>query len=346
MDVFRRISELLADGESFVLAVIVSRSGSAPRTAGARMAIRKDGSIVGTIGGGILEATVMDIAKSVYIDKTPVLRKFIFTAEDAERIGMVCGGQVEVLVHFVEHSKPSNVQFYQEILSTILSRKRGWIITELPSTKDAREAPVQHLARSGAIVAGSMDDDTLRALTAPAGARQAEVVVYGDKRFLVESLCCDGTVYIFGAGHISQKLAPLAGLVGFQTVVLDDREEFANRELFATADRIVVLDSFARALEGLEINDDSYLVLVTRGHIHDKTLLGQALRTQAGYIGMIGSRNKRDTVYDELSAEGFSRHEFDRVCSPVGLDIGAETPEEIAVSIVAELIRARAGRSR
>ena len=347
MDIFRRISELLAESESFVLAVIVSRSGSAPRDAGARMVVRKDGSIVGTIGGGILEATVMDIAKSVYIDKMPVLRKFVFTAEDAERIGMVCGGQVEVLVHFVEHSKPSNIQLYQEILATIRSRKPGWIITELPSTKNAGDAPVQHLARGGTTVAGSMDDDTLRALTtAPAGARQAEVAVHGDRRFLVESLCCEDTVYIFGAGHVSQKLAPLTGFVGFQTVVLDDRQQFANRELFATADRIVVLDSFARALEGLEINEDSYLVLVTRGHIHDKTLLGQALRTRAGYIGMIGSRKKRDAVYEELSLEGFSRHDFDRVCSPIGLDIGAETPEEIAVSIVAELIRARAGRSR
>ncbi len=100
------------------------------------------------------------------------------------------------------------------------------------------------------------------------------------------------------------------------------------------------------ALEGLEINEDSYIVLVTRGHVHDKTVLGQALRTHAGYIGMIGSRKKRDTVYEELSMEGFSRDEFDRVYSPIGLDIGAETPEEIAVSIVAELIRARAGRSR
>ena len=346
MDVFRRISELLEDGESFVLAVIVNRSGSAPRDAGARMVVGKDGSIVGTIGGGILEATVMDIAKTVYIDKMPVLRKFVFTAEDAERIGMVCGGQVEVLVHFVEYSNPSNVRFYQEILATIRSRKRGWIITELPSTKDAGEAPVQHLVRDGTTVAGSMDADTVRTLTAQVGASQAKVAAHGDRRFLVESLCCEGMVYIFGAGHVSQKLATLTGFAGFQTVVLDDRQEFANRELFATADRIVVLDSFERAMEGLEINEDSYLVLVTRGHMHDKTVLGQALRTRAGYIGMIGSRKKRDAVYEELSVEGFSRHDFDRVYSPVGLDIGAETPEEIAVSIVAELIRARAGRSR
>src|SRR5208283_2068271 len=137
---------------------------------------------------------------------------------------MICGGQVEVLVHFVEYSKPSNVQFYREILATIRSRKRGWIITELPSTKDAGEAPVQHFARGGTTVAGSMDDDTLRALTAAAGAKQAEVAVHGDRRFLVESLCSEDTVYIFGAGHVSQKLAPLTGFVGFQTVVLDDRQ--------------------------------------------------------------------------------------------------------------------------
>jgi xanthine dehydrogenase accessory factor len=169
------------------------------------------------------------------------------------------------------------------------------------------------------------------------------VVIQGEARFLVEPLGADGVVYIFGAGHISQKLAPLTRLVGFRTVVLDDRAEFANRERFPAVDDLLVLSSFDRAMARLSIHANSYLILVTRGHAHDKTLLGEALATRAGYIGMIGSRGKRDAVYRALEEEGFAAEAFQRVHSPIGLTIAAETPEEIAVSITAELIAVRAG---
>jgi len=361
MNIFKSIAQLLADGESFVLAMIVRRSGSAPRAAGTRMVVRKDGSIAGTIGGGILEAQVRDLAREVFQHGgRPVLKKFLFNAEDAGQMGMICGGQVQVLVHFVDASKPSNLELYQEISTTIGSRKRAWFITGIPSDSgsaldshsdtiqgdDGREPLAQCLVRDDGAPVGHLDHASIQALTAHADAGRPEVITHHEKKYFVEGLCHEGTVYIFGAGHISRKLASLTKLVGFQTVVLDDRHEFANREHFDTADEVLVLDSFERALEGLEINQDSYLVLVTRGHAHDKTVLGQALRTKAGYIGMIGSRRKRDAIYDALSGEGFTSGDFERVRSPVGLDIGAETPEEIAVSIVAEMIRRRAEKSQ
>ena len=182
----------------------------------------------------------------------------------------------------------------------------------------------------------------LRELLVEASSTQPSVVTCEGKRFFVEPLSSEGTVYIFGAGHIGQKLAPLTKFVGFQTVVLDDREQFANRELFGSADRVVVLESFDDAMKDLAIDEQSYLVIVTRGHAHDKTVLGQALKTSAGYIGMIGSRKKRDATYAVLAGEGFTTQDLLRVHSPIGLNIRAETPEEIAVSIVAELIQARA----
>jgi xanthine dehydrogenase accessory factor len=151
-------------------------------------------------------------------------------------------------------------------------------------------------------------------------------------------------VYLFGAGHVSLQVARLAKIVDFHTVVLDDRHEFANRERFAGADDIQVLSSFEEACGDLDIDADSCLVILTRGHLHDKTVLRQALGTQAGYIGMIGSRRKRDLIYTALRAEGFSAGDLNKVHCPIGLAIGAQTPEEIAVSIVAELIRFRANR--
>jgi xanthine dehydrogenase accessory factor len=176
-------------------------------------------------------------------------------------------------------------------------------------------------------------------------AMEPQLVEDGGDLFLVEPLCHQGTVVIFGAGHIGQKLAPLTKLVGFNTVVLDDRAEFANRERFDSADEVLVVDSFDQALKDLDIDGDSYLVIVTRGHTHDKTVLSHALRSGAGYIGMIGSRRKRDAIYAALEMEGVSPGELQRVHCPIGLNIGAETPEEIAVCIVAELIQERAGKN-
>jgi len=166
--------------------------------------------------------------------------------------------------------------------------------------------------------------------------------IFDDQRFLVEPLREGGTVYIFGAGHVSQKIAPLSESVGFKTVVLDDRTDFANRERFPEPIEVRVIDSF-KMLPQLEIDDNSYLVILTRGHLFDRHVLEQVLRSGAAYVGMIGSRTKRDLTYDEMVAEGFTREELSRVFCPIGTAIGAETPEELAVSIVGELIKVRAG---
>jgi xanthine dehydrogenase accessory factor len=345
MDVFKRIDELIENGESFVSAVIVARSGSAPRTAGARMLVRRDASITGTIGGGILEAQARDLAMKVFGDGKSVLKKFSFTAEEAARECMICGGEVEVLIHFADFSQSLNQVLYRQIAETFRSGKRAWLITEIPPGGGEPGPPAQGLVKKDGAYAGRLDRSIARALVNRSGTGRAALVSHDRNLFFVEPLCDGGTVLIFGAGHISRKLAPLARLVGFRTVVLDDRREFANREHFESADAIMVPDSFERVVDDLGIDEDSYLVLVTRGHAHDKTLLRQALGTKAAYIGMIGSIRKRDSVYEALRSEGFSAHAFDRVCSPIGLDIGAETPEEIAVSIVAELIRARAGKN-
>ncbi len=346
MGIFYSIAELLTGGESLALATIVSRSGSAPRSVGSRMVVRRDGAIVGTIGGGILEARVQELAREVLGHEKSVLKKYVLTAQDASQMGMVCGGVVQVLVQFLDVSRPGHLELYREIVAALKARRRAWLITELPSGFDVPEPTTQFLIKSDATTVGDLDYQAVLALTTQTSASQPELISYREKQYLVESLGHEGIVYIFGAGHVSQQLARLTGMVGFSTVVLDDRQEFANRERFPNAEEVIVLDSFQRALEGLEINADSYLVLVTRGHAHDQTVLRQALATKAGYIGMIGSRRKRDAIYDALVQEGFTRQDLQRVFSPIGLAIGAETPEEIAVSIVSELIQVRADKNR
>lgn len=347
MNLFKSILELLSSGESFVLATILSRSGSAPRAAGTRMVVRSDSSILGTVGGGILEAKVQELAKEVLDHRRSLVEKFDLSAADAGRMGMICGGRQEVLIHFVDGKNPANLELYREFVQAMESQKPAWLLTKIPSGKPGGDDPVQYLiGKSGMYHGLKSEEARVRGIAALAVSREPELVYDNGERFLVEPLCQGGTVYIFGAGHISQKLAHLTSLVGFRTVVLDDRREFADRARFETADLIVVLDSFENALKALDPNQESYIVLVTRGHAHDRALLAEALETKARYIGMIGSRRKRDAVFESLLAQGFPKEAFDRVNSPIGLDIGAETVEEIAVSIVAELIQVRAGKNR
>jgi xanthine dehydrogenase accessory factor len=342
MQIFSDLLELLAQKESVVLTTILSRSGSTPRAIGSRMIVRRDESILGTIGGGILEARVQKMAKDAFDHQGTMVHDFVLTAEDAEKMGMICGGQLRVLIQYIDAGDSAYLSFYQQIKAVLKEGKSAWLITQIPTDETVHSSPMQCLTRSDGsrVFVGRCEDITIPASLSES--REPEMVNWGASYFLVEPLCHEGVVLIFGAGHVSQKLAPLTKLVGFRTVVLDDRAEFANRERFATADDVVVLSSFNNALTNLPIDANSYIVIVTRGHAHDKTLLGEALATRAGYIGMIGSIRKRDAVYHELEKEGFTPEDFKRVHSPIGLPIAAETPEEIAVSITAELIAIRA----
>jgi xanthine dehydrogenase accessory factor len=310
------------------------------------MIVRQDGASIGSIGGGLLESRVQDLARKAFGHGQTVLNKYPLAAPEAGRMGMVCGGEVQVLVQFLDSSPSADLELYRELAAVQKARKQARLITELPPDFETPAMVAQSLLKSEGAIVGNLDQQAVLALTAQTGAGQPQLISHQGKLYLVESLGREGTVYIFGAGHVSRQLAPLTKRVGFRTVVLDDRQDFANRERFPGADGVIVLNSFDTALEDLKIGTDSYLVLVSRGHEYDQAVLRQALATQAGYIGMIASRRKRDAIYAALGKEGFSQEDFDRVNSPIGLAIGAETPEEIAVSIVAELIQIRAAQNR
>jgi xanthine dehydrogenase accessory factor len=157
---------------------------------------------------------------------------------------------------------------------------------------------------------------------------------------LLEPVFSEPTAYVFGGGHVSEQLAPLAKRVHFKVVVIDDREMFANRERFPEVDEVIVSE-FEKCFDQLNMDDSSYIVIVTRGHLYDGFVLEQAVKTNARYIGMIGSKKKIETLYQNLMKKGISKEALKRVHAPIGLDINSETPEEIAVSIIAELIKVR-----
>ncbi|MGI6225277.1 MAG: XdhC family aldehyde oxidoreductase maturation factor [Peptococcales bacterium] len=346
-NIWQEMFSLLSQGESFVTGTIFSKSGSAPRTAGAKMLIRADGSIIGTIGGGKLEGEVRVLAKEIFKSKKPRLKDFTLIGQDAEDMDMICGGSGEIFLDFIDAEEKTNIEIYQEIINLMEKKKKCWLITGLPIGEKIIFNRQQCLVKEDGTLVGKFEyqQEFLEKLISGPAKISIHSEALEDLRILVEPIRNTGTVYIFGAGHISQQIAPVAQRVGFKTVVIDDRLEYASRERFPFSE-LILLDSFNKPLPELPIDENSYLVIVTRGHLYDKTVLAQMLRKPAAYLGMIGSKRKRNLIYQALEEEGFTREELLRVHSPIGLEILAETPEEIAVSIVAELIKVRAEREK
>ena len=336
--------DLLGDGQTLVLATIVSHRGSTPRTSGSKMIVTADGRGIGTIGGGLLEAGAMSRAVELIGSGASALMPVDLSVDTMASMDMICGGEAEVLLDCVSPT-PENRAFFERWRELLQTGARGCLITRVRPT-DGGVVRVEHAL---ADARGNVDEafplsaselDSVAAATASPEIRFLEV----DGGFLLlEPVMRVCRAHLFGAGHVARPTAHLAAMVGFRVSVADDRQEFANRQRFPEAHEIRVLDGFAHCLAGADLDHDDFVVILTRGHLHDQTVLAQALRTGAGYIGMIGSRRKRATIFEALLGEGFTRTDLDRVHSPIGIAIDAETPEEIAVSIVAELIAARAG---
>ncbi len=336
----QQICTTLDNDQDLVLVTISSQSGSTPRLAGAKMIVLRDGRIGGTIGGGQVEALAIEEATRCFAGRHSLRMAFDLTNSMAANTDMICGGRMEV---FLEYIAPNNAnqEAFRRLLDSMRSGRRITLVCPLSGSADEeprfvvdhRGIPSRPETAEGLLTAVRQ----ARSATAP-----ASLINYQGRDYLLSSFAVAGTVYLLGAGHVAACTAEAAARVGFRVVVMDDRAEFANNERFPLADHIMVLPSFDNCFQGREIDHDAYLVIVTRGHMHDMDVLDQALRTDAGYIGMIGSRKKRNAIYKKLLDRGFKEVDLEKVHSPIGLRIEADTPEEIAVSIVGELIYQRA----
>ena len=352
-DIYSEILKSIERKEKAALATIISRTGSAPRAVGAKYLIRGDGSSAGSIGGGCVEAEVWQEAQEVMEKGKGKVLQFKLTAEQLAEGGLICGGNIDI---FIEPLKETFLEIYQEI-RRIKQRKGAALLATLVSLDgdDPTEENSKTLIKSSGEKVGSLLDDKgldrkihLEAETLWKEKRTELLVFQSVEKdsswkqveVLLEPVFSESTVYLFGAGHVSQQIAPLAKSVQFKVVVIDDREMFANRERFPEADEILVSE-FETCFDRLPIDDSSYIVIVTRGHLYDGFVLEQAVKTRARYLGMIGSKKKIRILYQELMKKGISQKTLDRVYAPIGLDIHSETPEEIAVSIVAQLIQVR-----
>ena len=336
--------ELLEQNESFVMAIIIGQFGSTPRNMGTKMIVRENTESIGTIGGGIVEAGIQNLAKEMFKKREPIIKNFVLNKEEVAELDMIYGGNLSVYLKYIDSNNKHYKNVYRGVHNIKREQKRGWLIT-LIREKPAAVSCKQWLFTEDMDLKGERFEELEnRELEDFCFKTKKSNIFVGknNNRYLIEYLGHINKAYIFGAGHVGHKLAPLLNYVGFYTVVLDDREKYANRNRFPKVNEVVLLDSFHNALDNLHIDENSYIIIVTRGHQYDQTILGQALRTDAAYIGMIGSIAKRDQIYRKLMDEGFSMKELDRVFSPIGLHIGGQTPEEISIRIAAELIDIRA----
>lgn len=354
-DIYRQIASLREIGQGAVLATIISKKGSAPREIGAKMLVRADGTASGSISGGCVEAETWQEAMRLMKGGTgnSKLLSFHLTEKEALESGLICGGVVKIHLERVSPPPTLDVDVYREILLLLSQGGEGILVTLLD--KEGR-CPIggegKLLFRQEGPPIGvlggepSLEEETIKVIREGGGVEIARMVslMEGWQAFL-EPVSASPTAFIFGGGHISLPLSRMAKMAGFRVVVIDDRETFANSTRFPEADEVLAREFF-EVFPCLSIHRSSYIIIVTRGHSHDEMVLEWAVGQPACYVGMIGSRQKIRKLYANLAARGISQEALGRVHSPIGLPIHAETPEEIAVSILAEMIQTRRERKQ
>lgn len=336
------IGDILAEDKAVVVTTILSKKGSAPRGVGTKMLIRKKGSIVGTIGGGLLEAMTIQLAAKVFKTKKSFTEKFTLSDKDASLEGMVCGGNVEIMFEYIDVQTFKKLAPYYRALELREQGEDFVMITKIPDGKKVLNGNDKYLFTRTEFY-GAVEEEVESLVTSlRKNFNQIRFdLLQGEEKYFIEPFYGLEQLCIVGAGHIAQKVALFAKELGFYTVVIDDRSDFSNRERFPSADELHVVSSYAKLPFESMLHNNSYVVIVTRGHALDKEVLAQALKTDAKYIGMIGSKGKRNHVYSLLLEEGFVQNDLDRVSCPIGVGINAQTPEEIAISILAELIKVK-----
>lgn len=347
---FGQLADALERDGAAALATIVTAEGSAPRMAGARLFVRPDGAgggFEGTVGGGILEARVLEACRTALGDGLARLLTFDLSADEAAGSDMICGGRVQLYVEPLRAASCPRLASMLREADRLTTQGRRCVLVNVLRPDAAPDCRRLLLAGDGqgADVSGdlALEPGALAELRkAVASASGPLCVEAGGLSLLADPVASPGRVVIAGAGHVGRQVALMASLAGFRVTVVDDRPDFARADRLPGADDVRCVGQGGDWLAGLGLHEDCYVVIVTRGHRNDGEVLASALRTPARYVGMIGSRRKRDAVYRRLEEAGTPRAAIERVHSPIGLDIGAETPEEIAVSIVAELVQARA----
>ncbi len=346
--VFQEAVALSQRCEPFVIATVVRTKGSTPQKPGAKLLVRQDGSAVGTLGGGCVEGDIWFAAREIMRHGAGAEYKDYFLNEEiAARDGLVCGGTMFFLIDPVRDTR-AFLPTAQAIASAYQGEGSVALATLIkPGAGQGTVGAKLLIGDDGALhgTLGRSDLDRLAVETAGrlADYGQCEHVVAADGvELFVEGYTSPATLVLVGGGHIARAVAPLAKSLGLRLFVLDDRQEFANKERFPEAEEVAV-GSYADGLSQFPVTKNTAVVVVTRGHNFDDVALESAARSPAGYVGLMGSQRKVLLIFEQLLKRGVPMERIREIHAPIGLDIHARTPEEIAVSIMAEVIQWRLG---
>ncbi|MBQ8238055.1 MAG: xanthine dehydrogenase accessory protein XdhC [Oscillospiraceae bacterium] len=326
--IFAKLLYEMEKNRDTVLVTIIADKGSTPRGAGSQMLVGTDGRILGTIGGGAVEERAEAMALELIQQKKSACHLFQLHERAKEDIGMVCGGDVKVLFQYIPGNSEAWVALAGTILDRVAKRQPGWLVLKTDGSEPAL------LDGNGGEILGD---------TVPGSLTRNGWIPFQSADHFCLPLPIGERAFIFGCGHCAQALAPLLNSVGFRVTVFDEREEYANRENFPTAENIIAGD-YTRLADYISFTEDDYIVVMTSGHSYDLEVQDQVLRGGFAYVGVIGSRKKTATVNQRLRDRGVPEEAIARVHTPVGVSIKAVTPEEIAVSITGEMIYVRALR--
>ena len=354
---FEQVKRFLQENETLAIATIVSTLGSTPREVGAKMVVTASGGILGTVGGGCGEAEVRREAVRVIRSRKPAMVRVELMDDIESNSPAVCGGILNVFVDPWWHDagNPICAQLTDELLQVREQGVAAVLATIVAAEEAGDAAPGQKcLIRNGIVRTSDINNSRLLEevireaelrlqkeecrqvmLTLPETERKVEV--------FFDVIPAVRKAVIVGAGHLAIPLVQFAKILGFHITVIDDRVMYANRERFPDVEEVLVGD-MAEILRGLEITPQTYIVLITRGHQFDEPCLREIIHSPAKYIGMIGSRRRIKACFIRFrDEEGIPEELLKRVHAPIGLDIKAESPEEIALAIVAEMVKVRRG---
>lgn len=339
-EILRDLEEVIHHKKAVAYTALVETRGSTPQKAGAAMLVFPDGSQTGTLGGGCVEAEVKRKALRLLDEGDRQILSFQLDSDYGWDDGLICGGRMTMLVDPI---RPGDDVSYFTVLQELLAADTGCteaIIFDAEKSGGGEAADRFLIDRNGEIIAtrgSGIVPETLLENLRSLSDRRRPYVAEGISYLPRVKRC---RLLIVGGGHVGQSVAQLAHESGFDIWVVDDREQYCNPDRFPQAKRLIV-DNIDTALSGLEVDENTFCIIVTRGHNHDEEALYHLAETPAPYVGMIGSKRKIKLIFEDLLKEGISRDKLERVHAPIGFHIGSQTVPEIAVSVVAELIAFR-----
>ena len=348
-----RIASAPSGAGAGALASVAKRRGSLPMSATAKMLVTAGGARIGTVGGGCLEAEIIERAQAVLLSRRPALSSHSLNAELAGDYGLTCGGTAEMLIEPV-FADARLAAVYAEASALMARGEPALMATGIDWSDGVMKAvvnPARLVAAEGD--PGRSGDGSREPVGADSALLRAAIGAFDatselprlENGVLVEPISGKPRLVVFGAGHVGARVAEAAAFAGWRVTVADDRADFADAKRLPFAERAVVCE-FHDVLDAVQLDAETYVVIATRGHQHDVVLAGQLVPRPLRYLGMLGSRRKVALTEKVLLEWGVTGDAIGKVHAPVGLPIGADTPEEIAVSVVAEMISVRRSGSR